>query len=433
MIEMTAKHEQLKALVYKGARDKKLAITDTVLDRISFELSVIEKQGFTDYFILYSRIIEVCNELNLLRSFGRGSAANSIVNYCLDITKINSIDENLIFERFISPQQKQLPDIDIDIPKGHQKNVIKKLKQKHPEYNAYFIAFSPQRETDYEVIVYNNIDYKKHPCGIIITPEKLTNSTFLYEEQEFYLALDGVNDPLYDTKIDILELEYLNRLQLIVNEIGEEYHPYRLPLNDQQVFDFFASGNLENIFQFNVSSLKRILSQFKPNSIHDLSIINAMFRPGLLDYIPVIIRNKFNVEERFCPSDIRVSEILKETYGYLIYQETFLHLSKEISGLSFAEADVWRRKIMRDKSNTEVIAFSSVFANGCREHSSLDEVEIEALTNLITGMSRLTFQKAHSLSYSIVGYWGAFYKVHFRTHFDKAFSNDIIFQTFELY
>lgn len=430
---MTTKHEQLKALVYKGARDKNLFITDTVLDRISYELTVIEKQGFTNFFILYSRIIEICNELNLLRSFGRGSAANSIVNYCLDITKINSIDENLIFERFISPQQKQLPDIDIDIPKGHQKNVIEKLKQKHPEYYAYSIAFSPQTETDYEVIVYNNTDYKKHPCGIIITPEKLTNSTFLYEKQEFYLVLDIANDQFYKNKIDILELEYLNRLQLIVNEIGEEYHPHRLPLNDQQVFNFFASGNLENIFQFNVSSLKRILSQFKPNTIHDLSIINAMFRPGLLDYIPIIIRNKFNVEERFCSSDNRVSDILKETYGFLIYQETFLHLSKEISGISFAEADLWRRKMIRDKSNTEVFSFSSVFANGCREHSSLNEVEIEALTKLITGMSRLTFQKAHSLSYSIIGYWGAYYKVHFRNHFDKAFSNDINFQTFELY
>lgn len=426
---MTTKHEHLKALVYKGASDKKLLITDIVLDRISYELSIIEKLGFTDYFLLYSRIIEICNELNLLRSYGRGSAANSIVNYCLDITKINSIDENLIFERIISPEQKQLPDIDIDIPKGHQKNVIEKLKQKYPEYNTYYIAILPYyRNEDYK-----NTDYKKHSSGIIITPKKLTNSTFLHEEQEFYFSLDPSNDTIYDNKFDIVELEYLNRLQFIVDKIGEEYHPYSLPLNDKQVFKLFTSGDLENIFQFNASSLKRILSQFKPNSIHDLSIINAMFRPGLVDYTPTIIRNKFNVEDRFYWSDIRVSEILKETYGFLIYQETFLHLSKEIAGISFAEADLLRRKIMRDKSNTEVIAFSSIFANGCRENSSLNELEIESLTNLITGMLPLTFQKAHSLSYSIISYWGAYYKVHFRSHFDKAFSNDITFQKFELY
>ena len=429
---MKDNHEQLKKLVYKGARDKKLVITDIVLDRISYELSIIEKQGFTDYFILYSRIIEICNKLNLIRSFGRGCSANSIINYCLDVTKINPIDENLIFERFISPQQKQLPDIDIDIPNGQQKNVIEKLKQKYPQYNTYFIAFSPPCETDYEDIVYNNIIYKKHHCGIIITPQKLTSSTFLYKEQEFYLALDSANDQFYYDKIDIIELEYLNVLQTIVNEIGEEYHPYRLPLNDKQVFKFITSGDLENIFQFNSSSLKPIFSQFKPNSIRDLSIINAMFRPGFLNYIPIIIQKKHTIKERFCWSDIRVSEILKETYGMLIYHETFLQLSKEISGLSFAEAEIWRRKITRDKSNT-VIDFCSVFANGCRKHSSLNEVEIESLTNLITEMICFTFQKAHTLSYSIIGYWGAYYKFYFRTHFDKAFSNTHKFQRFELY
>lgn len=422
---MAENHEQLKKLVYEGARDKKLLITDIVLDRISYELFIIEKQGFTNYFIIYSRIVEICNELNLLRTYGRATAANSIINYCLDITNINSIAENLIFERFISPQQKQFPVIDIDIPVGHQKNVLEKLKQKYPEYYTYFIAFLPKSKANYKDVVHNNIVYKKHPCGIIITPEKLINSTILYEGQEFYHAIDIANDPYYANKINILELEYLNRLQIIVNEIGEEYHPYRLPLNDKQVFNFFVSGDLENIFSFEKSLLKPILSKFKPNSIYDLSIIRTMDSPSLWQYIPIIIRNKFNFEERFCPSDIRVSKILKETYGFLIYQETFLHLSKEISGISFAEAALWLKKIMRDNNNTETVAFSSIFANGCREHSSLNEVDIASLTHMITEMSRLTFQKSHSLSYSIVGYWGAFYKVHFRTHFDKAFSNDI--------
>jgi len=430
---MTNKHEQLKKLVYKGASDKKLVITDTVLDRISYELYIIKKQGFTDYFILYSRIIDICNGLNLLRSFGRGSASNSIVNYCLDITKLNPIDENLIFERFVHPQQKQLPDIDIDIPMGHQINVIEKLKQKYPEYNTYFIAFSSKRGANFKDILYNGITYKKHPCSIIITTEKLINSTFLYEEQEFYLAFDIPNDPICVNKFDILELEYLNRLQLIVDEIGIEYHPYKLPLNDKQVFDLFTSGDLENIFQFNAPSLKQIFAEFKPNSISDLTVINATYRPGLQDYIPLIIRNKFNVEEIICPSDKRVTEILSETYGLLIYQETFLHLSKEIAGISFSEAEVWRKKIMGDKSNKEAIAFSPLFANGCREHSALNENEIESLTNIVTGMLRLTFQKAHSLSYSIIGYWGAYYKVHFRTQFDKAFSDSVRFQPFELH
>lgn len=139
----------MRNLIYKGARDKKLVLTNTVVsDRIGYELSIIEKQGFTDHFILYSRIIEICNELNLIRSCGRGNSINSMVNYCLGITKINPIEENLLFETFVRPEQKHLPDIDIDIPVGYQKNVIEKLKEKHPEYNIYPIAILIEKDAD---------------------------------------------------------------------------------------------------------------------------------------------------------------------------------------------------------------------------------------------------------------------------------------------
>lgn len=430
---MENKFEHLKQLVYEGAKNKMPDINDVVLDRISYELNTIKKLDFIDYFILYSRIIEVCNEFKLLRSYGRGSAPNSIVNYCLDITNINPIEENLIFERFIHPTQKQLPDIDIDIPKGWQKKVIEKLKQNYPEYYTYSIAFLPKSENDYEAIAYNNVNYKIHPCGIAITTQEIGYPTFQFSGQDFYLANDIQNDPYYYDKIDILELHYLNRLQLIANEVGNNYHPYKLPLTDKKVFKLFVEGNLENIFQFNVHSLKSILQNFRPNSIHDLSLINAMFRPGLTEQIPTVINLKFNTEQIFCPSDLRVSEILKETYGFFIYQETFLHLSKLISGISYSDAELWRKKIMRDRSNSELITFSSVFADGCRKHSTLTEIEIASLTNMITGGLRLTFQKSHSLSYSTVAYWGAYYKTYFKEHFDRAFNDEHKFQSFELY
>jgi len=424
---MTNNRNQLKNLVYKGAKEKDIVITDHVLDRISYELYIIEELGFTDYFILYSRIIEVCNKLNLLRSYGRANALNSMVNYCLDITKINPIEENLAFERFVHPQQKQFPDIDTDIPKGQQINVIKELKRAYPEYNTYLIAISPQWPTDYETVICKDKIYKKHPCGVIITPDKLTHSTFRYQEQDYYLALNPRNNPIYENRLDILELEYLNRLQLIVNEIGEQYHPYKLPLNDKEVFHFFISGNLENVFQFDNSSLKEVFDEFKPDSIYDLAIINALSMPSLVEYTSTIISNKHN-QNHFGPSDSRVLDILNETYGWLIYQETFLHLAKEIAGMSYTEAESWRSKIMRGLDDIESITFRSDFANGCREYSSLNESEITAFTNLILMMLPRSFQRAHSLSYSIIGYWGAYYKTHFRKEFDMVFSKDLNFK-----
>lgn len=277
--------ELLRNLIYKGARDKKLGPTNTLVsDRIGYELSIIEKQGFTDHLILYSRIIEICNELNLIRSCGRGNAINSMVNYCLDITKINPIEEHFLFEHFVRPGQKYLPDIDLDIPVGYEKNVIKKLKEKHPEYNIYPIAI--MLEDKYKdknhigFIVHNNITYRIHPCGRIITSEKPTDSTFLHAGQEFFRTLDIYNDPICNNnKIDILGLTYLNRLQLIVSEVGEEYHPYKLPLNNKQVFDFFASGDLKNIFFFDAPELNQIFAQSKPNSINELLNIKLMLHP----------------------------------------------------------------------------------------------------------------------------------------------------------
>ncbi len=276
--------ELLRNLIYEGARVKKLVVTNTVVsDRIGHELLIIEKQGFTDHFILYSQIAEICNELNLLRSCGRGDSINSIVNYCLDITKINPIEENLLFENFVRPGQKHLPDIDIDIPCGYQKNVIERLKQKHPEYNIYPIAILIEKDADKhkDIIVHNNNPYKIHPFSIIITPEKLADSTFLHDAQEFYRAHDMYNDPIFNNnKVDILGLDYLNRLQLVVNQIGEEYHPYKLPLNDKQVFDFFASGDLGNIFFFHTPDINQAFAQSKPSSINDLLIIKLMLHPA---------------------------------------------------------------------------------------------------------------------------------------------------------
>ena len=193
---MKSEIENLKKLVFKGASDKNLEITDKVLDRINFELAVIETQGFANYFIIYSRIIEVCNELNLIRSFGRGSAPNSIVNYCLDITKINPIKENLIFERFLLPEQDQFPAIDIDIPKRNHKKIIDILNQKYPEYNIFQIAYTPQSNSNYKEVIFNNSVYKKHPSGIIIKEVPFENEVFTFQDSRYCLVLDIKTDPI---------------------------------------------------------------------------------------------------------------------------------------------------------------------------------------------------------------------------------------------
>lgn len=415
----------LKDLIYKGAKDKGLSITDVVLDRINEELSVIKQTGSATYFILYARIVAVCNELNLLRTPGRGSAAGSLVNYCLDITKVNPIAEELIFERFLNPKLKQRPDIDIDIPVGSRKKVMSRLKQKHPEYHTYFIAFLPNRATHLESIPYNDCIYKKHPCGIVITEKKLTHSVFWYKEEAYYLTKDIRNDEVVKKKVDLVELSYLNRLQLIIDEIGKDHHPYKLPLDDPRTFELLSSGNLDNIFQFNYSTAEWILTDFRPESISDLSIINAMLRPRLWRYIEKITAHKFNDEERKNESDLYATKALKETYGFPVFQETFLHLFREFAGLNFAEADLWRRKITQNGKSEDITELSKIIAGNCAGKSGLSEGGITELNYFIKEFLPVSYLQANSICYSTVAYWSAFYKTHFRSQFNKAFEVDL--------
>ena len=119
----------LSSLVYKGAGLKHLEINDMVLDRLNHELTIIEKLNLIDYFLIYSKIVGICNARNLLRSYGRSSSCGSLVNYCLDISKINPLMEGLIFERFLNPDISTFADIDIDIPVGHQETIIEQLRR----------------------------------------------------------------------------------------------------------------------------------------------------------------------------------------------------------------------------------------------------------------------------------------------------------------
>lgn len=424
--------ELLKKLIYKGAKDKNLDITDVFLDKICFEISILEKQGCIDYYILYSRIIEVCNACKVLRSFGRGSSAGSLINYCLDITKINPLEHGLIFERFLNPDLISFPDIDFDIPKGSKKIILQELKNRYPEYNSFYIAFLSHSNTEFKSVFYNNFEYKVHPSGLVITNKQVDSSIFIHENDRFYISENSKEDELYRDKIDIIELEYLRRLELIVAKIGDEYHPYKLPLDDKKVYKLLASGVNENIFQLNSLALGSILKDFKPDNINDLSLINAVYRPGLINFIPFLIKHKFDGYERF--ENIQLQKLLEETYGVLVYQETFLSILKQIADFTFAEADIWRQRLV---NAAEFDVFKELFNNFSKvfveriEH--LNQSDIDKLMTMIQSNIRMTFTKSHTLSYSIISYWGAYYKTYFNNTFENVFDKDLNFKKIELY
>lgn len=418
--EALANFALLKSLVYAGAEKKNLPLTNIYLDRIAYELNIIRTQKFTDYFVIYARIIEIINELNIIRSPGRNTAPCSLVNYCLDITKIDPIAEGLMFERFVLPCQQKTPDIDIDVQSGTLDDIIAGLHRKYPQYNTFFIASLAQSGQRYKDVFYNGVQYQNRPGIVIVNENKKIQDTFMYEGRNYCLMLHGSDDPIFDDKLDILELPYLSRLQSVVHEVGEAFHPYNLPLDDKHVFEFFASGDLQHIFQFSLPGLKKIMAKFKPASIHDLALVNAMYRPGIVRYIPTVIRGKEAMEDLPVLSSNRVFDIFKESYGLLIYQESFLLLLHEVSGLSFSEAEQWRKKIIRDKTGAELRAFQTRFIIACEKCNKIEDSEIDHFADMVTTMLPFTFPKAHALSYATVSYWGAYYKVYFPQEFNRA-------------
>ncbi len=408
----------LRRLVFDGAIFKKLLLEEKVLDRLDYELLVINSLNLSGYFILYSRIIQVCNELKLLLSPGRESSTGSLVNYCLDITKINPLEYGLIFERFINIKSNTLADIDIDIPQGSQLAVVNRLKEKYPQYNADFIAFNPERKTDYQDVVFNGSILKKHPCGIIITEGIKTHKTFSYKGLDYYYFLDNNHDDVFKSKIDILELPYLNKIQQIVDIVGNKYHPYKIPLNDESVFKLISLGDNSNLFQLASPSLKSKLIDFKVNDINDLAMINATFRPNSLSllYDLVFYRRNFFTNKFY---NIDLNNILAETNGILIYQETFLEILNKIAGVSYVEADLWRYRLF--KSNDFVRTFNDFIDTYDIAFNCLNNQDKTKLMEMIKNNYRSLFIKSHALSYAIIGYWGAFYKTHFYNEFHDIF------------
>lgn len=410
----------LKDAVFKGAVSKNIQLTDNYLDRINYELTIINDNGFSDYFLLYSYIINICNELNILRSYGRNTALNSLVNYCLDITKLDPVEHNLIFERFMLASQKQLPDIDIDIPFGFQDLVITNFKAKFPEYFVYYIAFKPQYESSYDDVIYDGLLLKKHPWGVVFTNEIITENTFSVNGYDHYYVKNTSSDPFYTKKVDLVGLGYLNKIQKIIDIIGDDYHPYKLPLYDPKVFKFLSTGDLENVFQVDKEQLPELLANFGTSSIQDLALIKALSHRSIAKYVPVSIAFTQNFIKFPLLSSSTINNVLSETQFLLVYQETFLQLCHIILDMDYDEAEKYRKAITKFNVLPENITlFKDTFKEKAIFANVLSENEVEQILEIIIATYFNALPKGHIFSYTIISYWGAYYK----TYFSEIFSN----------
>ena len=450
-------------------------VTKEYSDRLLYELNVIKDMGFVDYFLIVYDYVKFAKTNNILVGPGRGSAAGSLVSYSIGITNVDPIEYDLLFERFLNPDRITMPDIDIDFEYTKRDQVINYVKDRYGHDNvACIMTFGTlgARQVIRDVgkclgvdnylidklsnlldpkstlkdnyknkfvkeFVDSNNDIKKvyqvsfkleglkrhistHAAGVVISScrlddvipvcmsgdEMLTGYTMEYLEELGLL------------KMDFLALRNLtiiqNVLELIEKEKGIRINLSDIPLDDKDTIDVFNSVDTEGIFQYESSGMKNFLSKLKPETFSDLYAAVALFRPGPMENIDSFIRRKNGKEKvDYIVSDLE--PILDSTYGIMIYQEQIMEVLVKMGGYSFAEADNIRRAMSKKKVNV-MEREREVFVSKAIE-KGYDKDKSNQVYDLVLKFANYGFNKAHSVSYALIGYQMAYLKAKYPVYF----------------
>ena len=466
----------LDSLAKKGLK-KRLngVIPNAYLQRLNYELGVIKKMGFVDYFLIVYDYVLYAKKNNILVGPGRGSAAGSLVSFSIGITDVDPMKYNLLFERFLNPERISMPDIDIDFEYTKRGQVIDYVRKKYGEKSvAPIMTFgtlaSKQALRDMGRILDINselmdrfvglIDAKTslkdnlsrieikefihqnkelesvyqsalkieglkrhistHAAGVVISSVELDEVIPLNLNTDFFMT--GVTmeylEPLGLLKMDFLALRNLtiiaSVLDLIKENTGKTLDLSKINLNDPSIFKLFSNADTEGIFQYESSGMKNLMKKLKPTSFSDLVASVALFRPGPMNNIDLFVRRKHG-EEKVTYLSPDLEPILKETYGVIVYQEQVMQILVKVGGYTYAEADNIRRAMSKKKESV-ILADKEHFIKNAIARGYEKTLAIE-IYDLILKFANYGFNKAHSVSYALIGYEMAYLKVKFPIYF----------------
>lgn len=466
----------LDSLAKKGLK-KRLngVIPNAYLQRLNYELGVIKKMGFVDYFLIVYDYVLYAKKNNILVGPGRGSAAGSLVSFSIGITDVDPMKYNLLFERFLNPERISMPDIDIDFEYTKRGQVIDYVRKKYGEKSvAPIMTFgtlaSKQALRDMGRILDINselmdrfvglIDAKTslkdnlsrieikefihqnkelesvyqsalkieglkrhistHAAGVVISSVELDEVIPLNLNTDFFMT--GVTmeylEPLGLLKMDFLALRNLtiiaSVLDLIKENTGKTLDLSKINLNDPSIFKLFSNADTEGIFQYESSGMKNLMKKLKPTSFSDLVASVALFRPGPMNNIDLFVRRKHG-EEKVTYLSPDLEPILKETYGVIVYQEQVMQILVKVGGYTYAEADNIRRAMSKKKESV-ILADKEHFIKNAIARGYEKALAIE-IYDLILKFANYGFNKAHSVSYALIGYEMAYLKVKFPIYF----------------
>lgn len=469
----------LKKLCKEGLiRIFKTTVKKIYLDRLKYELDIIHKMGFDDYFLIVYDYVKFAKEQGILVAPGRGSAAGSLVSYLLNITTIDPIKYNLIFERFLNPERISMPDIDMDFDSERREEVIQycidkygkkrvapiitfsTLKSKQAikdvarvtsvdstlvdtlcamlnrnlslleNYNQnekirHYLEMNPELFDIYKVSLKVE-DMKRqtsiHAAGVVMGSVDLEEIIPLEKHMDIYLTGYSMEylEELGLIKMDFLGISFLTLISDVLDDIekisGKRLNFDDIPLDDVEVYQIFREANTLGIFQFESTGMMNFLRKLKPDNFEDLVAAIALFRPGPMANIDSYIKRKQG-REKVSYIVPQLEAILKPTYGIIIYQEQIMQIASVLANYTLGEADVLR-KAMSKKKEDILLKEKDKFVSGCVKNSIPENKALE-IYELILKFASFGFNRSHSVAYSMVAYKMAYLKLHYKTIFLK--------------
>lgn len=456
-------------------------------ERLSYELGVLERLGFTSYFLIVWDFIRFAKENGISVGPGRGSAAGSMVAYVLGITDLDPVRYGLLFERFLNPERISPPDIDVDFCQARRGEVIAYVREKYGERcvsqivtfsqlgaksvvrdvarvlgmgygdgdriakmipNELNITLEKAREKnpDLKAAIENEPATRQlwsystvleglsrnagvHAAGVVIGASDLSETIPLCRSKENEVVTQFSMEPLTD--LGMLKMDFLGLKTLTLIRDAEELIRRRVsgfsieevPVDDQAAFDVLNRGEAVGIFQFE-GGMSRYCRTFGFHSLDDMNALCALYRPGPMDTIPDYIKRKQGKTKIHYDHPL-LEKIAKETYGILIYQEQVQQAANLLAGYSLGQADILRRA-MGKKDKEKMAKERAVFIAGCAEHNKIPEKKAAAIFDLLEKFANYGFNKSHSAAYALISYRTCWLKAHYPVEFMCAvLSNEI--------
>ena len=499
LIRVKLEADYLRKLTLEGAVKRYgEVLEDETAERIDFELNVMKSMGYPGYFLIVQDFISAARSMGVSVGPGRGSAAGSVVAYCLRITDIDPLKYDLLFERFLNPDRISMPDIDIDFDDDGRGQVLRWVKEKYgksrvahiitygtmatkssikdvarvqrlplseaerltklipdkfpedangrtPKVNiANCIQFVPELQAarnSYDQNLSSTLRFAEmlegtvrqtgvHACGVIIGADDLANlvplSTAVDKETNEEMLVTQYEGSVIEEigliKMDFLGLKTLSIIKESLSNIkkskGIDVDIDTIPIDDKKTYELFSKGLTVGTFQFESHGMQKYLKELQPTQFEDLIAMNALYRPGPMQYIPQFVSRKHGrekIEYHFPEMEVR----LKETYGITVYQEQVMLLSRDLAGFTRGQSDELR-KAMGKKLVDKMSALKVKFMEGCKKKGFGPNEKLEQIWADWAEFAKYAFNKSHATCYSWIAYQTAYLKANFPAEFMAA-------------